>query len=36
MEGQPKSSKPEKSGNDRIRIVIPARKPGEKEQEKNQ
>lgn len=36
MEGQPKSVQPEKSGNDRIRIVIPARKPGEKEPEKKQ
>ncbi|HEX6636574.1 MAG TPA: LptA/OstA family protein [Steroidobacteraceae bacterium] len=36
MEGQPKSATTEKSGKDRIRIVIPAPDPGEKEEEKKQ
>jgi lipopolysaccharide transport protein LptA len=34
LEGQPKSSTSERTGNDRIRIVIPARKPGDKPAEK--
>ena len=36
FQGRQKASTPERSGTGRIRIVIPARKPGEKEQEKNQ
>ena len=34
VQGRPRTTPSEKSGSDRIRIVIPARKPGEKEQEK--
>jgi lipopolysaccharide transport protein LptA len=34
VQGRPRANSPEKIGTDRIRIVIPARKPGEKEPEK--
>jgi len=34
VQGRPKANTPEKTGNDRIRIVIPARKPGDKPEAK--